>query len=97
MSRSFPANHIFADASRPIHKQGLSRQGVTIGDDVWIGAGARILDGVTIARGCVIGAGAVVTRSTRPDGVYLGVPARRHQDRGAERTHTPPMAAVHAR
>ena len=39
-----------------------------------------ILGGVTIAPGCVIGAGAVVTRSTERDGVYVGVPARRVRD-----------------
>lgn len=50
---------------------------VVVGDGAWIGANAVILGGVTIAPGCVIGAGAVVTRSTEPDGVYAGVPARR--------------------
>ncbi|MFX5587290.1 DapH/DapD/GlmU-related protein, partial [Acinetobacter baumannii] len=37
---------------------------IVIGDDVWIGAGAVIMPGVTIARGTVIGANAVVTRDT---------------------------------
>lgn len=44
--------------------------------DIWIGANATIIGGVTIAERCVIGAGAVVTRDTEPNGVYLGVPAR---------------------
>ena len=44
--------------------------------DIWVGANATIIGGVTIAERCVIGAGAVVTRSTEPNGVYLGVPAR---------------------
>lgn len=44
--------------------------------DVWIGANVTIIGGVTIAERCVIGAGAVVTHSTDPGGVYLGVPAR---------------------
>lgn len=44
--------------------------------DVWTGANVTITGGVTIAEGCVIGAGAVVTRDTQPYGVYLGVPAR---------------------
>ena len=77
-----PANHIFDDPLEPISSQGLTKQGVRIGDDVWIGAGARILDGVQIADGCVIAAGAVVTRSTEPLGVYAGVPARRVAVRG---------------
>lgn len=50
---------------------------IVVGDGAWIGANAVILGGVSIAPGCVIGAGAVVTRSTEPDGVYAGVPARR--------------------
>lgn len=50
---------------------------ITVGDGSWIGAGAVLLSGVTIAPGCIVGAGAVVTRDTEPDGVYVGVPARR--------------------
>jgi acetyltransferase-like isoleucine patch superfamily enzyme len=76
-----PANHVFADPDRYIFEQGETREGIVIEDDVWIGAGARIVDGVTIARGCVIGAGSVVTRSTQPFGVYVGVPARRVKER----------------
>jgi acetyltransferase-like isoleucine patch superfamily enzyme len=43
-----PANHLFDDLTLPIFKQGESRQGIHIEDDVWIGAGSTILDGVTI-------------------------------------------------
>ena len=51
---------------------------VTIGDDVWIGAHAVILPGVTLGEGCVIGAGAVVTRDVPPRAIVYGVPARIH-------------------
>jgi acetyltransferase-like isoleucine patch superfamily enzyme len=51
-------------------------RGVTIEDDVWVGTRAVILHGVTIGRGAVIGAGAVVTRSVPPYAVVAGVPAR---------------------
>jgi acetyltransferase-like isoleucine patch superfamily enzyme len=50
---------------------------ITVGCGSWIGARAVILPGVKVAPGCVIGAGAVVTASTEPNGLYLGVPARR--------------------
>ena len=53
---------------------------IDIGDGCWIGAGAVILPGVSIGTGCVIGAGAVVTRDCDPDGLYVGVPARRIRD-----------------
>jgi maltose O-acetyltransferase len=49
---------------------------VEIRDGAWIGAGAILLPGVTVERGCVIAAGSVVTRSTEPDGLYAGSPAR---------------------
>jgi acetyltransferase-like isoleucine patch superfamily enzyme len=71
-----PSNHKFADAGRPIREQGLSLEGIVIEDDVWIGAGVKILDGVTLGKGSVIGAGAVVTRSVAPNAVVGGVPAR---------------------
>lgn len=45
-------------------------------DDVWIGAGVKILDGVKIGKGCVIGANSVVTHSLKPFGIYVGVPAK---------------------
>lgn len=69
-------NHNFADATRLIRQQGVSYQGIVIGDDVWIGSKATILDGVTIGQGAVIGAGAVVTRSVPRYAIAAGVPSR---------------------
>lgn len=51
--------------------------GVTIEDDVWMGTGVIVLDGVHVAEGCVIGAGAIVTKDTEPYSIYVGVPARK--------------------
>ena len=76
-----PANHNFKNPNEFIFRQGLTTKGITIEDDVWLGAGVIVLDGVHIAHGCVIGAGAVVTASTEPWGIYAGVPARKIGDR----------------
>lgn len=57
-------------------KLGLSRDGIEIGDNCWLGTGVKILDGVTIGRDCVIGAGSVVTKSIPPFSVAVGVPAK---------------------
>ena len=52
-----------------------------IGRDVWLGAGAIILGGVTIGDGCVIGAGSVVTKDMPSGTIAVGVPARPVQER----------------
>ena len=76
-----PSNHIYSDPNKYIYTQGLSKKGIKIEDDVWLGAGVKILDGVTIAKGCVIGANAVVTKDTEPFGIYVGVPAKKIKNR----------------
>ncbi len=48
-----------------------------IGDRCFLGLNSTIRDGVTLAPGCVVAAGALVTADTEPDGLYVGVPARR--------------------
>ena len=68
------------------HPTALPRWGVTVDgpivieDDVWIGAGAIILPGVTIGRGAIVAEGAVVTKSVEPFTVVGGVPANRIGD-----------------
>lgn len=47
-----------------------------IGNDVWIGAGAKIMEGIHIADGTIVGAGAIVTRDTKPYSIVVGVPAK---------------------
>jgi sugar O-acyltransferase (sialic acid O-acetyltransferase NeuD family) len=51
--------------------------GAILESNCFVGLNATIRDGVRIASGCTIGAGAVVVSDTEPDGVYVGVPARR--------------------
>ena len=69
-------NHRFGDPDKRIVDQGTEYKGVRIEDDCWIGTKAVILDGVTIGRGSVVGAGAVVTKSLPPFSVAVGNPAR---------------------
>ncbi len=71
----YTANHRF-DGDRPIREQGSDIAPVVVGDDVWIGARAIILAGVTIGSGSVIAAGAVVSRDVAPRTIVGGVPAR---------------------
>ena len=54
---------------------------IFIEDDVWIGSNAVVLSGVTLAIGSVVGAGAVVTKSTMPYSIVGGVPARKISER----------------
>ena len=71
-----PANHGFERIDVPMNTQPLTKKGIVIGEDVWIGSGCRILDGVHIGGGSVIGAGCVVTKNIDPYSIALGVPAR---------------------
>ena len=54
----------------------VSRGPVILGNDVWIGANAIILSGVTVGHGAIVGAGAIVTRDLPPYSLAVGAPAR---------------------
>ena len=69
-------NHNFKDTTLRIDEQGISTNPVVIGDDVWIGANAVILPGVTIGRHVVVAAGAVVTKDVPDNCVVGGIPAK---------------------
>ena len=69
-------NHNFEDVTRRIDEQGISTKPVVIDDDVWIGANAVILPGVTIGRHVVVAAGAVVTKDVPSFSLVAGVPAK---------------------
>jgi virginiamycin A acetyltransferase len=72
-----PVNHEYRSRDKTILEQRfmMSKGGILIGDDVWIGANTVICDGAHIGRGAVVGAGAVVLGSLEPYGVYVGNPA----------------------
>lgn len=70
------ANHRIDDLKKNMIDSGLKIKGTIIEDDVWIGANAVILDGVTIKKGAVIGAGSVVTRDVPEYSIVVGNPAK---------------------
>jgi acetyltransferase-like isoleucine patch superfamily enzyme len=69
-------NHTFARRDVPIRAHPTVEQPIVIEDDVWLGASVIVLGGVTVERGSVVGAGAVVTQSLPPYSIARGVPAR---------------------
>ncbi|MBJ7577778.1 acyltransferase [Devosia sp. MC532] len=75
-------NHGYDDPQVPIYLQKHESLGITVEDDVWIGANCVIVDGVTIGRGAVIAAGAVVNKDVPPNAIVGGVPAKVLRYRG---------------
>ncbi|MEZ9368106.1 acyltransferase [Shewanella sp. 10N.286.51.B2] len=71
-----PENHIFSDLQTLIRQQGVTRKGIKIGSNCWIGAKVTILDGSIVGNGCIIAAGAVVNGIFPDDTVIGGVPSR---------------------
>lgn len=69
---------------KPMALTGEKAGPITLEEDVWVAANVTLTANVRVARGCVIGANAVVTRDTRPMGVYMGVPAKLKRMRGAQ-------------
>lgn len=69
-------NHNYEDVNKTISEQGVSTAPIVIEDDVWVGANAVILAGVTIGKHCVVAAGSVVSRSIPPYSICAGSPAR---------------------
>jgi len=75
-------NHSFDRIDIPImHQPSMAKGGIIVGDDCWLGASTVLLDGVSLGKGCVIGAGAVVTKSLSSYSVAVGIPARMVRDR----------------
>jgi virginiamycin A acetyltransferase len=73
-----PTNHAYTDKDRLIRDQGFlpSRGGIVVEDDVWIGANTVLLDGATIERGCVIGAGSLIRGHVQSYAIGYGNPFR---------------------
>jgi acetyltransferase-like isoleucine patch superfamily enzyme len=75
-------NHIYSDPNQTIRSQNHRVAPIIIEDDVWIGAHATILAGVTLGTGSVVAAGAVVTKNVAPYTVVAGIPAKMIKRRG---------------
>lgn len=74
-----PVNHEYINRDIPIRAQGFrpSKGGITIGDDVWIGANCVILDGAKIGDGCVVAAGSIVRGVLEDYSIYGGNPIKK--------------------
>ena len=71
-------DHEYLNKTTKINKQGMqtNKAPIIIGDDVWIGEKAIILKSVNIGKGCVVGAGSVVTKDIPPFSIAAGNPAK---------------------
>lgn len=70
-------NHNYDDKNTPIRLQGVNHRGIVVGKDCWVGAKVTILDGAIVGNGCIVAAGAVVTKGNYPDySIIGGVPAK---------------------
>lgn len=69
-------NHGYEDVTKPIFQQPSTSLGIDIGDDVWIGANAVIVDGVKIGSHSIVAAGAIVTKDVPEYSIVGGNPAR---------------------
>ena len=74
MSATGPDNSVLA--RHPEIQSAIKTAPIVIGDDCWIGSGAIILPGLTLGAGCVVAAGAVVTKDVGEREVVVGIPAR---------------------
>lgn len=79
-----PENHNYKDLNVPIRHQGVTRKGIKIGKNCWIGSKVTILDGVQIGDGSIIAAGSVVTVSFPKNSIIGGVPAKFLKNRNHE-------------
>lgn len=84
----YTRTHAFENPYLPINQQGSYSADVVIEDDVWIGTRSTILAGVTIGKGAVVGACALVPGDVPGNAIVGGVPARVIRMRGKKRQAT---------
>ena len=71
-----PENHVSSDLTIAIRFQDVTRRGIKIGKNCWLGSKVTILDGVELGDGCIVAAGAVVNKSFPPNSIIGGLPAK---------------------
>ncbi len=86
----YAENHNFADVTRTMKEQGVTREPIIIEDDCWVASNSIVLAGVTIGRGSIVAAGSVVTKDVPPYSIVAGSPARIIKSRLPQQ---PPTAA----
>ena len=59
-----------------IREQSMTTMPITVGDDVWLGAGVTVIKGINIGRGSIVAAGSVVTKDIPPNTIFAGTPAK---------------------
>lgn len=80
----FTENHLMRDPDTPVIEQGQVGGPVVMDEDVFLGAGAKVLGPCTIGKGAVIAAGSIVTGDVEPLAIVAGIPARVIGRRGAK-------------
>ena len=73
--------HQIDGSASPVFSRPILPKEIIIEDDVWIGAGAVIMPGITLRKGTVVGACSVVTKDTTEYSVVVGAPARKIRSR----------------
>lgn len=85
----YSKNHNFVIKSKPMMLQGYTEsKPVIIEDNVWIGRRVIVLPGVTLGEGCIVGAGAIVTKNVKPFTIVAGNPAKFIGNRFEQQTKT---------
>lgn len=79
---SYTNEQLFEEYETPSDPEGKFQ--ITIGNDVWIGAGATLMDGVTLGDGSIVAAKALVTKDVPPYSIVGGVPAKTIRKRFSE-------------
>lgn len=84
MTTLLSVHHVYDDPKIPIRDQGIEKRPLVVCDNVWIGAKATLLGGVTVERGAIVAAGAVVSHNVEENCIVGGVPAKLIRKRCAD-------------